>query len=131
MVRIVDTEGIDGADEGLLVGAGTVGLKVSPRLVGDGVAHSYKCVGANVVTVAGTMSVNDTAVVVVVAVVVPVVREPTIASVVVVVVPVVGVVELVPILIREPPDGDCGTSPTDSANWLVNTTAPPTVKSPR
>ena len=131
MVRIVGTKGIDGADEGLLVGAGTVGPKVSPRLVGDGVAHSYKCVGANVVTVAGTMSVNVTAVVVVVdVVVVPVVREPTIA-VVVVVVPVEGVVELVPILIREPPDGDCGTSPTDSANWLVNTTAPPTVKSPR
>ena len=129
MVRIVGTEGIDGADEGLLVGAGTVGLKVSPRLVGDGVAHSYKCVGAHVVTVAGTMSVNVTAVVVVDVVVVPVVREPTIA-VVVVVVPVEGV-ELVPILIREPPDGDCGTSPTDSANWLVNTTASPTVKSPR
>jgi len=115
-------EGMDGADEGLLVGAGTVGLDVSPRFVGDGVAHSYKCVGADVVTVAGTLSVN----VVVVVVVVPVVREPTVP--VVVVVPVVPVVvvdevvdavvdeELVPIFIREPPDGDCETSPTDSAN---------------
>jgi hypothetical protein len=101
---------------------------VSPRFVGDGVAHSYKCVGADVVTVAGTLSVN-----VVVVVVVPVVREPTVPVVVVVpVVPVVVVVpvvpvdevvvvpvvdeELVPIFIREPPDGDCETSPTDSAN---------------